>query len=191
MNLMPFSNFNKQVLGFANKRLLIALFVVLIILIPFLAFNYNNIQKLFTKNKPAPLTDKSIKYQCPSVKAFCEKGKDLIKNGAYLGFAGDLASKSAILATFDGKITSSITILPDNLKKEKLITIYLDNIEKNLRAIYYFKGDGTGLKTVKKGDQIGRSLYKINAYETYLIFQIIKGDPVKGEKIKLSAKDFE
>ncbi len=177
VNLMPYLT--------SNKRVLIGLFILLIVAIPLLASKYTNISTL------PPLISKATKYQCPADKSFCEKGKDLIKDGTYLGLSGDLASKSAIIATFDGTITSSTTILPDNLKSEKLNTIYLDNTDKNLRAIYYFKGDSSASKIVRKGDQIGTVLNKIEAFNTSLIFQIIKGDPFKGEKLHLSSSDFE
>lgn len=178
---------------FFNKRFVI-LFLILIIAIPLLAFKYNDLVKFISKKNDTPSSTTNltlnVPLECPSVKDFCENGKDLITKENYLGFANNLASGSAILASFDGDLTSATTTLSPSQKNEKLITLYLDNPARNLRAVYFFKGEASSSKKVTKGEKIGRSLSKIQAFNASLIFQLIKGDPITGEKLHLTPKDF-
>lgn len=145
------------------------------------------------KNKPIPqLSSTQSQYHCPSIKEFCTSGHDISKDGAYLGFGATLEQKSPIFASFDGVLTSSTAILSPKLNSEGLNTLYLDNDQKNLRAIYYFKGDTspTG-KKVKKGEQIGSTFAKIESFDVSLIFQIIQGDIKKEDLVKLTSSNFQ
>lgn len=128
---------------------------------------------------------------CPSIKEFCLNGQDVIKNGAYAGLGAKVASASAIYAVFDGDMTVVSSIYPPQLNREKIAAIYLDNKEKNLRAAYFFKGDAPVAKKVKAGEIIGKTGGELVSYNNVsLLFQLIKGDPVKGERLQLSPQDF-
>jgi len=160
-----------------------------------LAYYSGNLKNLFTKGgknepKSAPFSKVEL-YKCPSTSDFCQNGKDIEKDGRYLGFGATLKAPTDIFASFNGTLTSFTTILPPNLSKEKLNTVYVDNPEKNLRAIYYFIGESSKSGTVvKAGDKIGKIKGKISAYNVSLLFQIIKGDLVKGQLSRLTNKDF-
>lgn len=178
----------------SRKRFILIILLIIIITVPLIVFKYNDLVKFISKNglsslPPSALTG-NVNYGCPSVKSFCESGKDLSLQEEYLGFGNNLASGSAILASFDGNLTSTTTILPPSLKSESLITLYLDNPENDLRAVYFFKGESSASRKVTRGEKIGRSLTKIQAFDTSLVFQIIKGDKIKGERLHLTAKDF-
>lgn len=176
------------------KKILIVILLVFIIPI-ILAYYSGNLKNLFTKGgKTEPKSPPSSKielYQCPSAKDFCQNGKDIEKDGRYLGFGADLKTPTDIFASLNGTLTSFTTILPTKLNKEKLNTVYIDNPEKNIRAIYYFIGESSKSGTqVKAGDKIGTIKGKISAYNVSLLFQIIKGDLTKGQLSKLTSTDF-
>lgn len=184
-----------------HKKIFIIIFLVFIIPIV-LAYYYGNLKNLFNlggKNEPKSAPSSKIElYKCPSTPDFCQNGKDIEKDGRYLGFGAILKTPTDIFASFNGTITSFTTILPPKLNeqsssanKEKLNTVYIDAPSKNLRAIYYFIGESSKSGTqVKTGDKIGKIKGKISAYNVSLLFQIIKGDLVKGQLSKLTNKDF-
>lgn len=171
-----------------NKRVVLLLALVALTII--IALKKDDLQKLFTQQSSPTSDNKITSYYCPTIGSFCTSGQDLIQDKAYLGFKGDIASQSAILASFDGELTAATTLLTQGPEPEELVTLYLDNKENKVRAIYYFKGDSSAPKHVYKGEVIGTSLSQIRAFNTSLIFQVIKGDLTSGEKVKLSSKDF-
>lgn len=183
-------------MDYIKKHKKILIFVLLIFVLPIiLAYYSGNLKSLLNlegkkESKSAPFSKVEL-YQCPSIRDFCQDGKDIEKNGRYLGFGATLKTPTDIFASFNGTITSFTTTLPPNLDKEKLNTVYIDNPEKNLRAIYYFTGESSKSGTVvKAGDKIGKITGKISSYNASLIFQIIKGNLVKGQLSKLTNKDF-
>lgn len=144
------------------------------------------------KSSVDPTTIKVDKLDCPSIPTFCSRGQDINKDGQYLGFGAKVATNSAIFASFDGEITTINITLPPQFQNEKIETIYLDNPEKTIRAIYQYKGQPSGLKTVKKGQNIASVGTPIAYYDNIsLLFSLIKGDFIKGEKFKLTTQDFE
>ena len=70
--------------------------------------------------------------------------------------------------------------------------IYLDNKQNNIRATYYFKGEPINFNEmdIKEGATLGIIQDRMQYYGTALLFTIIKGDPQKDEKTRLTAKDF-
>ncbi len=150
------------------------------------------------KNKPTTTPPKftaDLKkgiYKCPTNISFCQNGKNIIKGTNYEGFGGEVATGSAILASFDGLATGTTITLPDQFKDEKLNVIYLDNKENNIRATYYFKGESINFNNipVKMGTNFGKTGDKMLYFNTFLLFSITKGDIQKGEKVMLSPKDF-
>lgn len=130
-------------------------------------------------------------FICPAPEQFCQ-GQTIKADGKYLGFGAVLPGQSQIKAVFDGKVTKFTTTLPKSAKfpKEDLQTIYLDNTEKNLRAIYFFKGKLLSGDYISKAQPIAISEDKINRFNISLLFQIIKGDPVKNQPLILKSADF-
>lgn len=172
-----------------NKKLVILLILVTAILITAAYFsNFLNVRNIFLKTNLNQSAE--VSYLCPTETNFCKSGKDISSNNTYLGLGGEVASGSAVLASFDGYLTPSFTILSPDLKNEKLVTLSLDNADKTIRAIYFFKGDWSPQREVKKGEIIGKILDRIEAFNTSLIFQIIKGSPTKPETVKLNSTDF-
>lgn len=186
-----------------NRRNLIIVAVVVIILpiVVGLSLSKHGPGKQTAQITP-PLPDltKGI-YKCPSSKEFCEGGKDIIKDKTYAGFGGDVATGSAVLAAFDGKVTGLTITLPPQFNSEKLNIIYLDNKqslgsndpkEENIRATYYFKGEEINFNELdaKIGANLGTVGGRMLYYDTSLLFTITKGDLQTGEKIRLTAKDF-
>lgn len=171
-----------------------ALVIVVVVALPILLAIF-----LTKINRPTPKTPTKLSsdlkkgiYKCPSVKEFCLEGRDIIKDKTYVGFGGDVASGSAILASFDGKVTGFSMTLPPQFQSEKLNVIYLDNQENNIRATYYFKGAPINFNEIdtKEGATLGIIKDRMQYYDTFLLFTIVKGDPQKDEKIRLTSKDF-
>lgn len=132
------------------------------------------------------------KISCPAIATFCLKGQDIAKGETYMGFGSKIATNSAILATFDGEITTISLTLPPQFQNEKIETIYLDNKQLGLRAIYQFKGQSSSLQKVKKGQKIAAVGEPISYYDNVsLVFALVKGDFISGEKVKLTVQDFE
>lgn len=179
---------------FQNRRRIIIALVVIVIVLPILLAIFLTKMKYPTQTTPTKLSSDLKKgiYKCPSVKEFCLEGRDIIKDKTYVGFGGNLATGSAILASFDGKVTGLTITLPPQFNSEKLNVIYLDNTENNIRATYYFKGQPINFNGVetKEGATLGIIEDRMQYYDTALLFTIIKGDPQKDEKTRLTAKDF-
>lgn len=181
---------------FLTNRRNLAVAAVIVITLPFvlgfLISKYGPGKQQTAQTIP-PLSEltKGI-YKCPSVKEFCEGGRDIIKDKTYAGFGGDVATGSAVLAAFDGKVTGLTITLPPQFNSEKLNVIYLDNKENNIRATYYFKGEPINFNELdaKMGANLGIVGGKILYYDASLLFIITKGDVQTGEKIRVSAKDF-
>lgn len=179
---------------FQDRRRIIMVLVIVVVILPILlAILPMKISRPTPKTPPKLSSDlKKGIYKCPSVKEFCLEGGDIIKDKTYAGFGEDLATGSAILASFDGKVTGLTITLPPQFNNEKLNVIYLDNTENNVRATYYFKGAPINFNEVetKEGATLGIIEDRMQYYDTALLFTIIKGDPQKDEKIRLTAKDF-
>src|SRR3989344_3843969 len=109
-------------------------------------------------------------WSCPSIKEFCTSGKQVTQNEAYIGFGTNIASGSAIYASFDGTINGSTAYPPKNIKGEKTNIIYLDNKQKGIRMVYRFGGDPISIieKSVKAGDYIGKTGPSIENYNVPL-----------------------
>lgn len=175
-------------MDFLRKRenlLVIGLLVVTLPPIIALVITYGT----STKKESPPQSSSQKGYLCPTTKEFCQNGTDVTKN-SYLGFGINATANHPIYAVFDGEVTVSQTILPKDLGGETLQTIYIDNKQDNLRAVYLYIGQSFAPNSVQKGVIIGKMEKEIKSYNTWLIFQLIKGDPLKGEKVKLSSKDF-
>ncbi len=171
-----------------QQRFLIVLFITLIITIPIVAYNLQNIRNFLQKNGATPEApvNPQTTYHCPTIVLFCQTGHDIIKDDNYLGFGGEVAAGSPVLAAFNGELTSSTTILPN----EEIVSYYLDSDADKTRAIYYFKGPSSASRLVRRGEEIGMISGKMTTFNAALIFQIIVGDPMKGEVKKVTAADF-
>ena len=159
---------------------------------------YSNVaMKQFNNARITPIPPK---LSCPSIKEFCENGKSVMKDGKYIGFGDKLSSGSAIFAAFDGDISASSKTVPAvvNGKTEQysLKTIYLDNKNLGLRAIYYFRGPWASItksKAVGRGKQIARvgektmSDYNNNS----LVFSLILGYPATNIPAILNKEQLE
>ena len=167
-----------------NRKLLIL--ILLLILVPILSYKYKDIQNFFSK-APSPQVQQ---LACPVNNNLCKNGQDLIQNGIYMGFSLDVPAGTPIMAALDGNTTVFKTILPKEQKSEKLVTIYLDSIDGKTRAVYFYKGEWSPEGSVKRGNLIGKSSEKIEAYNTSLLFQIIKGDIKSGIISHLTSLDF-
>lgn len=130
-------------------------------------------------------------YQCPSVAAFCAKSIEIIRDNKYEGIGTNIPAKSPIYAAFSGTISAISGTLSAELGGENITTVYLDNREKGLRAVYTYQGEAPQPQDVKEGDTIARVGEKINLYGVPLVFKLIKGDPLLGEAVKLKGKDFK
>lgn len=177
-----------------TRRQIIIALVTLTVLITAIALFLTIKNKPFIPSQPAKISSDLKKglYKCPSTKDFCKNGKDIIKDKTYAGFGADVATGSAVLASFDGIATGLTITLPKEFKSEKLNLIYLDSKQNNTRATYYFKGSPINFneKSVKEGQVLGKVEERMNFYNTFLLFTIIKGDPSKGEKIRLTSQNF-
>ena len=131
-------------------------------------------------------------FKCPSTADFCQKGQDFFQNGTYIGWAGRIPKGSPITASFDGKLSSTATTLPPEFNNEEITIVYLDNTDRGLRAIYYFKGKPPKQKEIKEGEDIGGIDEPMAFYDGYsLIYSIIKDYPQNREKATLGPKDFK
>lgn len=132
------------------------------------------------------------KMPCPTVSEFCQNGRDIIVDGVYAGFGGTPVAGSEIKAVVDGSLTAQASIFPPNLGREEIAAIYIDNKDKQERVAYYFKGVVPAAKEVKKGEVIGTVGTQMTTYDNAsLLFQLIKGDPIKGERVKITPQDFD
>lgn len=172
-----------------RKTLLITLLVLAVIVtIPILALNYDKIRQFFTK--PELQTQESL-LGCPTNKEFCQNSQDITFQNAYLGFGGTLSENEPLYAAFDGSLKAITTTMPKEFKNEKINTINIDSADGTMRAVYYFIGQAPSSQTVvKQGQIIGKITGKITSFNTSLVFQLIKGDPIKGDKVKLTSEDF-
>lgn len=134
-------------------------------------------------------TGGDLTLRCPTVKDFCETGRDIFANGTYAGFGTTLPSGSTLTAVFSGVLTIETTPSPVE-EKENITAVYIDNAELDLRATYYFKGSvqkETG--EVKTGEIIGTVDQPMTT--TSLLFLLTQGDPENEEYIPLSKENFE
>lgn len=184
-----------------NRRNLIIgaifLFLILPIILSLLLSKYSQNSQVQTKQKTATASAQLQigPFTCPAGPDFCSRGQDVITDGTYSGFGAVLPKGNVLKAAFGGTIVLIPITLPTQFKSEKFNVVYLDNQTKDLRAVYYFKGEvnkAIEKVAVRAGDQIGKVGEPIAFYNNLsLVFQIIKGDPVKGEKLRLSSKDFK
>lgn len=198
LKLMPF---------YKNKFILLLSAAAVIIIISLLLSKYGFKKNIFkqpvhvsTKQtkielprvNPKPASLQKGPYACPTSRvSFCKEGKDIYKDNKYIGFGAKLATNSAILAAFNGDITIISATLPKEFNEEKYTIIYLDNKDKLLRGIYYFKGTAEAVKSVAEGDAIATSVGQIAYYDNNsLVFALVKNDFIKDERVKLTTKDF-
>lgn len=167
-----------------NKRyLILGAFVLVIIGIPLLSLIY----KQFTPKEESPKDQASIVVNCPSTPQFCNSGQAIFdETNNYLGFGGNLEKDSPVLASIDGKVTSFDSLVDG----ETINTIYIDNAEKNLRAVYMFKGQTFVGEEVKAGDLMGKTEIPLTKFKTGLLFLLVQGDPVTGDKPVLNHTNF-
>jgi len=180
-----------------NKKLIILF--LLIVLAAFLYFRFGNlIKKPLTSGKPVQIETPKLSpkaaslqqgpFKCPSSADFCATGSD-INQGKYIGFGAKIASGSAIFASIDGDLTNLTSTLTNG---EKMTVLYIDNKDRGLRASYFFQGNlSLDPKKVKSGDQIATVGGVLNSYNASLVFSITKNDPINGDKIKLTTRDFK
>lgn len=149
-------------------------------------------------NIPLPRADvKSLAgqqgpFNCPSIISFCQNGKDILRGGKYVGFGGQIATGSAIIASFDGDLSVVTNTLSEEFHKEQFLTVYLDDKDRGLRGIYYYKGQAPSLDSVKAGQQIGIVQGPIYFYDNNsLIFALVKNDFVANKPSPLTTKDFK
>jgi len=129
-------------------------------------------------------------FKCPATSSFCQTGKEILKDGKYVGFGAKIATGSAVIAAFDGQISSISSTLPQ-LNNEKIITVYLDNNERGLRAVYYYQGiQPPEAKSVKAGEVIDNMGDIMELYNASLVFTLFKNDFYAEEGEKLSSADF-
>lgn len=130
-------------------------------------------------------------FTCPSKAEFCQKGGEILRNGQYVGFGTTISPNSPIIAAFDGQIDAVFSTLPAEYNNETIITLYLDNKERGLRAVYYYQGTkAPTAATVEAGEVIDTVGKVMSFYNASLVFTLIKNDPVNGQAEKLTAKDF-
>ena len=194
-----------QMPNFPKRALVMIIFIVIIFVVLLGILNSFNIlpaYKLFPNQIQAPSTQQntnvsSQKISCPSIPEFCQSGNGIIKDEKYLGWGSVLASESAIIAAFDGILSSIESTFPkekDNqTTQKKFITAYLDNSELGLRGTYYFRGSMTKSGKVSKGEQIGVSNGKvISIYDNKaLVFSLISGYPKANTPAILNKDSFE
>lgn len=136
-------------------------------------------------------------FKCPSEATFCAQGKDIFKGSEYMGFGVPLPSGSPIFASFDGTISSIISetqpgATPSGQINQGVVTLFLDNSERGLRAIYYYQANSAPKDgEVKEGAIIDHVGPNIPFYEVPLIFSLIKNDPTVNEKTRLTRQDFK
>lgn len=174
-----------------QKLLLIILAIILAPLVVVFILTGTNL--IPTSKKPPQKLQVKGTFICPALKQFCQLGQTITGDeGQYLGFGAIIPAQSQIKAVFDGKVTKFTTFLPKSptAPKEDVQTIYLDNAQENLRAIYFFKGKLLSGDNISKAQAIGISEDKINRFNTSLLFQIIKGDPAKNQPLILKSADF-
>lgn len=167
-----------------NKPVVIIILIVIILPIILTLTGTVNLRPFIAKLKN--ITQGPTKYFCPTEKVFCENGSDIIKDGQYLGFGAEVASGSAVLASFDGKLTPTRT----TLNQENLVILYLDSKDSSKRAIYIFKGDSSVERDVRKSETIGKIRGKTDSFNTSLIFQVLPEKNSSSQIIKLTPKDF-
>lgn len=137
---------------------------------------------------PVPIALQTGPFRCPSQQDFCLIGKDVIKEGVYVGWGAAVPINYPVIAAFDGDVSSAVVTLPN---KEEFTTLYLDNKERQLRATYYFKGEPPENERVSEGKYLGSVGEPIAFYDNMsLIFSLTKGDFVRGERVKLTLNDF-
>lgn len=130
-------------------------------------------------------------FRCPSIQEFCDKSSSVMRGSTYVGFGGNIAGGSPIYASFDGTMTAVETTFPPEFGSEKIVAVYLDNKERKIRGVYYFKGHVPSLTKVKAGETIGQVGEPIAFYsDASLVFRLIEGDPVKGTPVNLTPQNF-
>lgn len=208
------SNSTKKGSGLLKAGLFEIIFVGVVLVLLFGILNYFNIlsisslwpnqfgflpQRLNQKLQPISTIGKAphipFKISCPSVKAFCEKGQGIVKD-QYVGLGYILPSGTPIFAAFNGNLStapSPTSAGNSNTTKKILITVYLDNPDLKLRAIYFFKGSITKTGKVNKGEQIAISNGKtIKIYgNNSFVFSLIPGYLGSNTPTILNKEDFK
>ncbi len=165
--------------------LILALIALIIILV--IVFTYTKKspvkQNLVPVKSPAPVSLK-ISIPCPSVTKFCQQGKELIKDGHYLGIGAILDKNSPLIAVFDGEVViRGYTIA----KKGSFTQINLTNPKKDLTAIYYVTKASVKQGLVKKGEIIatnsGEPMSDYNNYNLLFLLLDQKAQPIFKDKI--------
>lgn len=191
-----------------RDRQKLIILIVIILLLPIalsLAAARFDISKTFPTPKPVqkkvkieytpqPAVEPNLQegpYSCPSVTNFCTNGIEVVRDNKYEGIGANIPAESPIYAAFSGTVSSISGTLSAELGGENITTIYLDNRERGLRAVYTYRGEAPQPQDVKEGDTIARMGDKVNLYGVPLVFKLIKGDPLLGEVVKLTSEDFK
>lgn len=131
-------------------------------------------------------------FNCPSQESFCQNGKDVLRGGKYIGLGGQIATGSAIIASFDGDLSVVTNTLSEEFHKEQFLTVYLDDKDRGLRGIYYYKGQAPKLGRIKAGDMIATVQGPIYFYDNNsLIFALVKNDFISNKPSPVTSKDFK
>lgn len=142
--------------------------------------------------KSADIGLEAITPLCPTTDSFCSQSTP-VANAEFniQGIGQTLPAGSPILAAFDGDILAVYSVLPEQYKNDRIATIYLDNKEKQLRAVYYYKGDLPTIKKAKAGDTIAKTGTTMQLFNTSLIFELIQGDPLTGSPVVITQETFK
>lgn len=187
--------------GFLNRPVLIIVIFIALVAGVFLANNPNllptsllqrEIKITPSKTSPKPASLQQGPFKCPSIVDFCQKGGEVKAEDPFGGFGAIVAVGSPIFAAFDGTVTTVTSTLSAQFNNEKITTIYLDNEERGLRAVYYSRGEATNPnpEVVKEGDKIGTIGPIMTYYRASLVFLVVANYP-DGEKLTLTSQDFK
>lgn len=175
-----------------KKMLLVGLgiFVVLVVLGNLLINQFGLFWKQPSNTGPIGLA--AITPKCPTTDSFCNQSTPVTNTEFNVqGIGETLPAGTPILAAFDGDILAIYSVLPKQYKNDRIATIYLDNKEKKLRAVYYYKGDLPTATKAKAGDTIAKTGESMALFNKSLIFELIEGDPLAGRPLVITRDTFQ
>lgn len=184
-------------LPFDKNRVPLLVVVFLIILIAILAARQLNLFPRGSQPRiqpvpvsPKPETLQKGPYNCPSIPEFCQNAKPIERDGYEVGLGAQIPPDSPIFAAFDGELSTLTSYLNHENNKEQISTIYLDNAERGLRAVYHLSGPAEASGSAQAGTRIGTVRNRMVYYDSSLVFSMIRNYP-SGGIIKLSPQDFK
>lgn len=172
--------------------LLLIVLISILLVIVFLSKTERVVENQTTQTSGITSTESpKISIACPTVKSFCDKKEEIIKDGKIVGLRAMFAKETPIYAVFDGTVQARTVETKTKYGVEEYNKISLISKDNKFIAEYFFKNVKVTKYMVKKGEIIFyiKSLDTITSkHGNYnFIFMLLdeKARPVNLDEVKI------